>query len=185
MDQQDPEQRIAELERELAQQKRIAELERQLAEAKASTGDPVQQPIQVSAGQLDAIDDHARRLAQALQADRAQSFGPGAAPLREALARAVVEAGLSQEQYKDVLARAGLRAGGTIKIGSQVVYQRCDPSDPVFLAPGGRGAYAYGGYGVQGGFPRRGASSAGPTAPGRSSGCSAGGSACASAARRR
>ena len=157
MDQQDPEQRIAELERELAQQKRIAELERQLAEAKASTGDSVQQPIQVSAGQMDAIDEHARRLAQALQADRSQPFGPGAAPLREALARAVVEAGVSQEQYKDALARAGLRAGGTIKIGSHVVYQRCDPSDPVFLAPGGRGAYAYGGYGVQGGFsaPRR------------------------------
>jgi hypothetical protein len=36
MDQDDPEERIAERERQLAQQKRIAELERQLAEAKAA-----------------------------------------------------------------------------------------------------------------------------------------------------
>ena len=36
MDQEDPEDRIAELERQLAQQKRIAELERQLADAKAA-----------------------------------------------------------------------------------------------------------------------------------------------------
>jgi hypothetical protein len=36
MDQEDPEQRIAELESQLAQQKRIAELERQLADAKAA-----------------------------------------------------------------------------------------------------------------------------------------------------
>jgi hypothetical protein len=46
MEQQDAEQRIAELERQLAQQKRIAELERQLANAKAAAGDaqPVRQP---------------------------------------------------------------------------------------------------------------------------------------------
>jgi hypothetical protein len=142
MDQPDPQQRIAELELQLAQQKRIADLERQLAEAKAAAGaHPVEQPSDVSAAQLAAIDEHARRLAQALQADRSQPFGgPGAAPLREALSRAVVDAGLSQQQYKDVLARAGLRAGGTIKVGGQVVYQRCDPSDPVFLAPTGRRA---------------------------------------------
>jgi endonuclease/exonuclease/phosphatase (EEP) superfamily protein YafD len=36
MDQDDPEKRIAELERQLAEQKRIAELKRQLAEAKAA-----------------------------------------------------------------------------------------------------------------------------------------------------
>ena len=38
MDSDDPEERIAELERQLAQQKRIAELERQLSEAKATAG---------------------------------------------------------------------------------------------------------------------------------------------------
>jgi uncharacterized coiled-coil protein SlyX len=38
MDYDDPQKRIAELERELAEQKRIAELERQLADAKAATG---------------------------------------------------------------------------------------------------------------------------------------------------
>lgn len=41
-----------------------------------------------------------------------------------------------------VVTRAGLRAGGTIKVGSQTVFQRCDPSDPVFLAPVPRSAYA-------------------------------------------
>jgi uncharacterized coiled-coil protein SlyX len=39
MEQQDAERRIAELERQLAQQKRIAELERQLADAKAAAGE--------------------------------------------------------------------------------------------------------------------------------------------------
>jgi hypothetical protein len=156
---QDPQQRIAELELQLAQQKRISDLERQLADAKAAAGggQSVEQPAEVSAVQMAAIDEHARRLAQALQADRGQPFGgPGAAPLREALSRAVVEAGLSQQQYKDALARAGLRAGGTIKVGGEVVYQRCDPSDPVFLAPTGRRAFApqqfARGYGVQRGL---------------------------------
>ena len=37
MDEDDPEQRIAELERQLAEQKRIAELERQIAQAKGAT----------------------------------------------------------------------------------------------------------------------------------------------------
>ncbi|MGO9382275.1 MAG: hypothetical protein ACLP4W_09295 [Mycobacterium sp.] len=59
MDQEGPEARIAELERQLAQQKRIAELESQLADAKAAAGvaQPVEQPSPV-------------RLAQALQAQR-------------------------------------------------------------------------------------------------------------------
>ncbi|OBK44335.1 hypothetical protein [Mycobacterium sp. 1081908.1] len=143
MDQQDPQQRIAELELQLAQQKRIADLERQLADARAAAGQPVERPAEVSAAQLAAIDEHARRLAQALQADRGQPFGgPGAAPLREALQRAVVDAGLSQQQYRDALDRAGLRAGGTVKVGGQVVFQRCDPSDPVFLAPRPRGGFS-------------------------------------------
>jgi hypothetical protein len=160
MDQQDPQQRIAELELQLAQQKRIADLERQLAHARAAAGggQPVEQPAEASAAQMAAIDEHARRLAQALQADRSQPFGgPAAAPLREALKRAVVDAGLSQQQYRDALDRAGLRAGGTIKVGGQVVFQRCGPCDPVFLAPHPLGTYAVDGYGAQGGFsaPRR------------------------------
>jgi hypothetical protein len=142
MDQQDAEQRIAELERELAQQKRIAELERQLAEAKAAGGGPAPDPSPVSGEQLAAIDEHARRLAQALLAERAGSAGPPAAPLREALTRAVVDAGLTPEQYREVLKRAGLRAGGKITVGGQVVYDRCDPHDPVFLAPSRLSGYA-------------------------------------------
>lgn len=125
-------------------QQRIAELERQLAEAKAAAGPEqrVEQDSPVSAAQLGAIDEHARRLAQALRAERGNPFAPGLTPAREALSRAVVDAGLSQQQYRDVLARAGLRAGGTVKVGSQVVFSRCDPSDPVFLEPGVRAAYA-------------------------------------------
>jgi hypothetical protein len=100
-------------------------------------------------------------LAQALQGQGWQaglSAGPEVAQLREALTRAVVDAGLSQEQYRDALARAGLRGGPTIKIGGQVVYQHWDPAGPVYLAPSMRGAYgAPFGYGGQGGFsaPRR------------------------------
>jgi uncharacterized coiled-coil protein SlyX len=156
VDQQDAEQRIAELERQLAQQKRIAELERQLADARAGVeeADPASQ---VSAAQMDAIDEHARRLAQALQGKGWQaglSAGPEVVPLREALRRAVVDAGLSQEQYRDALARAGLRGGPTIKIGGQVVYQHWDPAGPVYLAAPVGGPYAAGafGYGGKGGF---------------------------------
>jgi hypothetical protein len=54
----------------------------------------------------------------------------------------VVDAGLSPEQYNETLQRAGLQAGGTINVGGQVVCQRCDPSDPVYLAPRGRPALA-------------------------------------------
>lgn len=156
MDEQDSQQRIAELERQLAQQKRIADLERQLAEAKsaAAEGRPVERPAPVSAAQLQAIDEHARRLAQALQAGHGVLSGPEVAPLREALARAVVEAGLSQEQYKDALARAGLGAGGRVTLGGEGVYPRCDPSDPVFLAPTGRRPYTAREFG-DGSAPRR------------------------------
>jgi len=67
MDQDDPEKRIAELERQLAAQKRIAELERQLAEAKAAARQDhvVGQPPQFSDAQTVAgqgVDEHALRL---------------------------------------------------------------------------------------------------------------------------
>jgi hypothetical protein len=142
MEQQDAEQRIAELERQLAQQRRIAELERQLADAKAGGRDAVPEPSPVSDAELAAIDAHARALAQALLAERAGTPGPPAAPLREALTRAVVDAGLTPQQYREALARAGLRAGGKITVGNQVVYDRCDPHDPVFLAPARLGGFA-------------------------------------------
>lgn len=149
MDPRDSQRRIAELERQLAQQKRIADLERQLADAKAAAGEgqPVERPTHLPAAQLKAIDEHAHRLARSLRAESGRPSGTQVAPLREALARAVAEAGLSQEQYNDALARAGLRTGGTIRVGGHVVYQRCDLSDPVFLAPAGRRAYAAREYG--------------------------------------
>ncbi len=129
-------------------QRRIADLERQLAEAKAAArGD------QVDSGP-GALDAHAQRLAQALQQDRdAQSgqalgfrqnrqtsapSGPELAQLREALKRAAIDGRLSPEQYEEILERAGLRAGGTIKVGGQVVYQSSSPSDPVHLLPRSR-----------------------------------------------
>jgi hypothetical protein len=165
-------------------EKRIAELERQLADAKAARkegiglrpGDrrdqaaPYQadQPYQAEqhfTGQArqfsdaqtvasqDAVFEHARRLAEALREERmptGRPSGPRVAQLREALTRAAVDAGLPQEQYKVALERAGLRAGGTIKIGGQVVYQHCDPHSPVFLAPMGRQALAPTGLGLGG-----------------------------------
>ncbi|OBG46522.1 hypothetical protein A5672_07835 [Mycobacterium alsense] len=65
MSPQDPEERIAELERQLAQQKRIADLERQLAEAKSaiSPGQPAGPTIHVAAARrYDGIPGSPRRL---------------------------------------------------------------------------------------------------------------------------
>ena len=131
-------------------QKRIADLERQLAEAKAAArGD------QAGPGP-GALDAHAQRLAQALQQDRDRQYGqalgfrqkqtsapsgPELAQLREALKRAAIDGQLSPEQYKEILERAGLRAGGTIKVGGQVVYQSSSPNDPVFLTPSRRSEF--------------------------------------------
>jgi len=135
MDEERASDRIVELERQLAQQQRIAELERQLAEAKGAANIDVHVDPPSPAEQME-IDDHARRLADALRAERERhSTQPELPQLREALTRAVVAAGLSQEQYREVLQRAGLRAGGKITVGGQVVHLRCDPHDPVFLAP--------------------------------------------------
>jgi hypothetical protein len=132
MHEDDPEQRIAELERELAAQKRIAELERQLAEAKATAGQnyAVEQPHQNSdapagAGQ-DGPDEHARRYAQALLEELRiggtpgpdSPLGPEMAGLREALTRAAAGAGMSEAQINDALQHATV----TIKSGHAVVY---------------------------------------------------------------
>jgi hypothetical protein len=93
----DAEQRIAELERQLAQQRRIAELERQLAEAKAAAGE----------------DDAAGRppLFSTVQ-------GPEITRLREALTHAATAAGRSQEQTDDALKNARV----TIRSQRSIIY---------------------------------------------------------------
>jgi|GEM_PF-1619984 len=151
MDQDDPEKRIAELERQLAEQKRIAELERQLAEAKAAAArenPAVEQPAQffpsqVGAGQ-DSVDEHARRYAETLweglRTGGPSASGPEIAQLREALMRAAADAGMSHAQINDALQHAHV----TIKTGHSVVY------------PGQGGPQNFGaltGVGPQPGFP--------------------------------
>jgi hypothetical protein len=149
MDQETPADRVSEPERQLAQQQRIAQLERQLAEAKAAANIDVRgEPP--SPAEQEEIDEHARRLAHALQAERERrSTQPEVPQLREALRRAVVAAGLSPEQYREVLQGAGLRSGGKITVGGQVAYLRCDPHDPVALAPSRPLGYAGPGFGYR------------------------------------
>ncbi len=94
----DAEKRIAELERQLAQQRRIAELERQLAEAKAAAG------------------EHGLRGGGPGGPDGPS--GPEMAQLREALTHAAGAAGMSQEQMDDALKNARV----TIKSQRSVIY---------------------------------------------------------------
>jgi hypothetical protein len=171
MEHEDPEKRIAELERQLADAKaarkegiglRPGDRRDQAAPYQADQPYQAEQHVTGQARQFsdaqtvasqDAVFEHARRLAEALREERmptGRPSGPRVAQLREALTRAAVDAGLPQEQYKVALERAGLRAGGTIKIGGQVVYQHCDPHSPVFLAPMGRQALAPTGLGLGG-----------------------------------
>jgi hypothetical protein len=132
MHEDDPEERIAELERELAAQRRIAELERQLAEAKATAGENYaqEQPAQnfaapTGTGQ-DRPDEHARRYAEALLEGLRRGgtpvpdgpSGPEMAGLREALKRAAAGAGMSEAQINDALQHATI----TVKSGHAVVY---------------------------------------------------------------
>ena len=141
----DAEKRIAELERQLAQQRRIAELERQLAEAEAAAGedDAGGQPPPFSDAQAagqDGADEHARRYAQALfdglrtggPAGPDGPSGPEMSQLREALMHAAAGAGMSQEQMNDALQNARV----TIKSQRSVVYPgQGDAQD--FAAPPG------------------------------------------------
>ncbi len=129
MDADGAEKRIADLERQLAEQKRIAELEHQLAEAKAAAG---QDP-----------DDHARQYAQSLweglrSGGPAGPGGPSAPEMaqpREAFMQAAAQAGLSQEQIDNIFKHGK----ATFKVGHSVVYsgQRATPeySPPAFMAP--------------------------------------------------
>jgi|KBSSwiStaDraftv2_1062776.scaffolds.fasta_scaffold00329_29 hypothetical protein len=93
----DPEKRIADLERQLAEQKRIAELERQLADARASAG-------QAAGGEQ-----------QSMPWDGA---GPDAARIRAAMSSAAAQAGMSQAQLDDALSHAKV----TIRTGRSTVY---------------------------------------------------------------
>jgi hypothetical protein len=112
MDHDDPEQRIADLERQLANQRRIADLERQLAEAKAAA--------------REEPDEHAQRFAQALRqglqtGGRSGPDGPSEperARIREALQRAATDAGMSHTQIEDALQHGSM----TIKTGHSVAY---------------------------------------------------------------
>ncbi|WP_156690024.1 hypothetical protein [Mycobacterium sp. Marseille-P9652] len=134
MDEENAPDRIADLERQLAQQQRIAELERQLAEAKSAVG-PTQRVEPLSPAARQEIDEHARRLADAMLAQVREEGGTDVPQLREALTRAVAAAGLSPDEYRDVLQRVGLRAGTKVTIGGEVVYNRCGPDDPIFFLP--------------------------------------------------
>ena len=118
MESEDPERRIAELERELAAQKRIAALERQLADAKAAARE----------GQDG--DEHARGYAQSvwegLRAGAAAgpdgTAGPEMAAHREAFMRAATQAGLSREQIDGILQNGT----PTINVRRSVVYSNSD-----------------------------------------------------------
>jgi hypothetical protein len=131
MDSDDPEKRIADLERQLAEQKRIAELERQVAEAKAAA-DQMRvggQPPRFFAAQTDAApgaDDRARQYAESLW-EGLRSGGPAGpgrpsepelAQHREAFMQAAAQAGLSQEQIDNIFKHGK----ATFKVGHSVVY---------------------------------------------------------------
>jgi len=131
MDDDDPQKRIAELERQLAEQKRIAELERQIAEAKAAANRnrADAQPsfffdAQSVGGQ--GTDDRARQFAESLweglrtgaPAGPAGPSGPEMAQHREAFMRAAAQAGLSQEQIDNIFKHGK----ATFRVGHSVVY---------------------------------------------------------------
>jgi Protein of unknown function (DUF3060) len=103
MEPDDPEKRIAELERQVAEQKRIADLERQLAEAKAAAG-------QHAAGQHDGGQQPAPPWAGVPGFDSPH--------MRDALSSAAAQAGMSQAQLDDALRRANV----TINTGHSVGY---------------------------------------------------------------
>jgi hypothetical protein len=144
MDSDDPEDRIAELERQLAEQKRIAELERQLAEAKAArqaqTGwqAPHVPDAQATAGW--SGEDRARQYAEDLWEGLRSggTAGPGGpsepemAQHREAFMRAAAQAGLSQEQIDNIFKHGK----ATIKVGHSVVFSG-QGAAPNYSAPPG------------------------------------------------
>ncbi|MCV7099303.1 hypothetical protein [Mycobacterium palustre] len=118
-------------------QKRIAELERQLAEAKAAAG----QHQETAQGP----DERARRYAESLweglrSGGPAGAGGPSDAEMaahREAFMRAAAQAGMSPEQIDNVFKHGH----ATIKVGHSVVYSgRGAPPDFAALAGTGAGS---------------------------------------------
>ncbi|OBI23038.1 hypothetical protein A5712_11770 [Mycobacterium sp. E2327] len=148
MDADDPEKRIADLERQLAEQKRIAELERQLAEAKAAAGQnraEGQPPsfFSVRTGASQGDDDRARQYAESLweglrsggPAGPGGPSGPEMAQHRAAFMQAAAQAGLSEEQIDNIFKHGK----ATFKVGHSVVYsgQGAAPeyTPPAFMGP--------------------------------------------------
>jgi hypothetical protein len=144
MDSDDPEDRIAELERQLAEQKRIAELERQLAEAKAAR--QAQEGWQASPspdaataagwGDEDRARQHAESLWESLRSGGPAGPGGPSAPEmaqhREAFMRAAAQAGLSEEQIDNIFKHGK----ATFKVGHSVVYSGSGAA-PNYSAPAG------------------------------------------------
>lgn len=128
MENDDPEARIADLERQVAGQKRIAELERQLAEAKAAAGQyenagraPQSFVVQ---GENDGDDkglQYAESLLDGLRTGQpSPAGGPSAddlARIREGLASVAARAGMSQEQLDNALRHSSM----TVNRGHSVV----------------------------------------------------------------
>ncbi|OBK43687.1 hypothetical protein [Mycobacterium sp. 1081908.1] len=147
MDSDDPEQRIADLERQLAEQKRIAELERQLAEAKAAAdqnraGGRPRSFFSVQTGASQGGDDRARQYAESLweglrsgaPAGPGGPSGPEMAQHRAAFMQAAAQAGLSQEQIDNIFKHGK----ATFQVGhSSVVYsgQGAAPDYSAFAGP--------------------------------------------------
>ena len=129
MENDDPEAHIADLERQVAGQKRIAELERQLAEAKAAAGryENASQASQsfVVPGENGGDDrglQYAESLLDGLRTGQpSPSGGPSAADLariRERLASAAAQAGMSPEQLDNALRHGSM----TVHKGHSVGY---------------------------------------------------------------
>jgi hypothetical protein len=151
MDTDDPEKRIADLERQLAEQKRIAELERQLAEAKAAADQNNAQPphfFAVQTNTTQGADDHARQYAESLweglrsggPAGPDGPSGPEMAQHRAAFMQVAAQAGLSQEQIDNIFKQGK----ATFKVGHSVVYsgQGAAPDYSAFAGAGSPPAFS-------------------------------------------
>jgi hypothetical protein len=141
MDTDDPEKRIAELERQLAEQRRIAELERQLAEAKAAAeqnhaGPPPPHFFAMQTNTTPGADDRARQYAESLWEGLRSGgpAGPEMAQHRAAFLQAAAQAGLSQEQIDNIFKQGK----ATFKVGHSVVYSGRGPA-PNYSAFAGAG----------------------------------------------
>jgi hypothetical protein len=143
MDADDPEARIAELERQIAEQKRIADLERQLSEARAAREAQAgwqAPPLPGSQAAAGWDEDRARQYAESLW-EGLRSGGPGGpggpsapemAQHREAFMRAAAQAGLSQEQIDNILKHGK----ATFKVGHSVVYSGPGSAPNFSASPG-------------------------------------------------